>query len=455
MCLDKNRLNELPDNAMLKVKPELYHEWDFEKNGHLNIWEMTKSSGMKVWWNGKCGHSWDSVIASRSKGVGCPYCRGLKTEKKDSISVTHPHVSSEWNYEKNKNLTIHPSNIGRGSNKRVWWKCCKCDSEWDATIEKRCISNRGCPYCANLRVNSTNCLATKNPKLASEWHPTLNDKTPYDVPYGTNKKYWWKCKLGHEWESVLNSRNSGVGCPYCSGLKTWRGFNDMWTTNPELASLLANPEDGYKYSKSAIAKLEWKCSTCGYMTKKKVSEVNVSGICCINCHDGFSYPHKFMKNILSSINVEFESEVSYSWSDSKRYDFYIPSLNTIIETHGEQHYKETGRRRTLKEEQKNDEYKRRLAKENGISLYVELDCRVSDMEWIKNSVMNSELVNNLPLGDLDWRKIAIESEKSLVLEAWDMFKKGMKVVEVHRKLKVSNSTSHNYFKKGKELGLIN
>ena len=41
---------------------------------------------------------------------------------------------------------------------------------------------------------------------------------PHDVSYGSNKKRWWRCKDGHEWEAVVNSRTiAGNGCPRCSG----------------------------------------------------------------------------------------------------------------------------------------------------------------------------------------------------------------------------------------------
>lgn len=44
-----------------------------------------------------------------------------------------------------------------------------------------------------------NDLATVNPDLASEWHPTKNGLLlPSQVGAGTKRKVWWKCHLGHE-----------------------------------------------------------------------------------------------------------------------------------------------------------------------------------------------------------------------------------------------------------------
>lgn len=50
----------------------------------------------------------------------------------------------EWDYEKN---TLVPTEITMGSNKKIWWKCSKCEFEWQAVVNNR-INGRGCPKCA-------------------------------------------------------------------------------------------------------------------------------------------------------------------------------------------------------------------------------------------------------------------------------------------------------------------
>ena len=55
------------------------------------------------------------------------------------------------------------------------------------------------------------------PELVEEWHPTLNGTLkPEYVPFGSNKKIWWKCKNGHEWMDTCNHRKAGRGCPKCA-----------------------------------------------------------------------------------------------------------------------------------------------------------------------------------------------------------------------------------------------
>ncbi|WP_370037233.1 zinc-ribbon domain-containing protein [Nocardioides sp.] len=32
----------------------------------------------------------------------------------------------------------------------------------------------------------------------------------------SNRKAWWRCSAGHEWESTVNNRTHGQGCPECA-----------------------------------------------------------------------------------------------------------------------------------------------------------------------------------------------------------------------------------------------
>ncbi|SDM73852.1 Probable Zinc-ribbon domain-containing protein [Psychrobacillus sp. OK028] len=39
--------------------------------------------------------------------------------------------------------------------------------------------------------------------LLEEWHKTKNGRlTPRDIAPMSNKKVWWQCVKGHEWESI-------------------------------------------------------------------------------------------------------------------------------------------------------------------------------------------------------------------------------------------------------------
>ena len=184
------------------------------------------------------------------------------TEKEISILFSNPKIAKEWNYEKNGNL--RPEHFSANSHKKVWWKCPK-EHEWQSTIKDRNNGN-GCPYCSSkIILKGYNDLQTVNPILAKEWNYEKNDGlTPVDVMPNSNKKVWWKCPKGHEWQASIADRNRGRGCPYCIGKKVLKGYNDLQTVNPTLAK-----EWNYEKNKgitpkevmpNSHKKVWWKCS---------------------------------------------------------------------------------------------------------------------------------------------------------------------------------------------------
>ena len=159
---------------------------------------------------------------------------------KPPLSITHPNLVTEWDYNNNNALGIYPDKIRYGSNKKVWWLC-EHGHEWQVIIASRTntFHPRGCPVCAGQKVLvGFNDLATLNPNLALEWHPTKNGNlNPTQVTVSSNKKVWWLCEHGHEWQASINNRtNMQSGCPVCAGRKVLAGFNDLATLNPQIAS---------------------------------------------------------------------------------------------------------------------------------------------------------------------------------------------------------------------------
>lgn len=74
--------------------------------------------------------------------------------------------------------------------------------------------------------------------LLAEWHQTLNGElTPDKVAAKSNKKVWWQCDVGHEYQSTIENRVIiGRGCPYCTNQKVLVGYNDLATTMPDIAA---------------------------------------------------------------------------------------------------------------------------------------------------------------------------------------------------------------------------
>ena len=107
----------------------------------------------------------------------------IKSVKQNNFSIYHPELLKEWNYEKNNELK--PENFLIGSNKKVWWKCSKCHSEWQATINHR-VTGTGCPYCSGKIINETNeekkvKKVTKKGKKPKKSPKVKRKKKHYDI----------------------------------------------------------------------------------------------------------------------------------------------------------------------------------------------------------------------------------------------------------------------------------
>ena len=128
-----------------------------------------------------------------------------------NLAVLKPILAKEWHIEKNPGLT--PTEITPGSGKKVWWKC-KEGHEWEASIYSR-SKGSGCPFCSKRNNHEFTDLASEQ-SLVNDWHPTKNGTlNPQNVKPGYNRKIWWMCEYGHEWQATINHRLRDGGCPSC------------------------------------------------------------------------------------------------------------------------------------------------------------------------------------------------------------------------------------------------
>ena len=161
---------------------------------------------------------------NRTRGHCCPYCSGrICITGISDLATTNPELLDEWNYEKNDKIGLTPFNLGKGYDKKVYWKC-KMGHEWSASINNRVNHHSNCPYCSNRRIlKGYNDLATTNPELLEEWdyeRNLSNGFTPQNVSKSCSKKLFWKCKYGHHYETYVYNKRKGFGdCPYCRMLK--------------------------------------------------------------------------------------------------------------------------------------------------------------------------------------------------------------------------------------------
>ena len=260
-------------NDLASCAPQLASEWDYEKNGNLTPDSVTPHSNKKVWWKCKSGHSWQSVIASRTSGYGCPKCNTqtsfpeqalyyyIKKYFPDAINrfvnlgfeldIYIPSLKTAIEYD---GIAFHGNQNNREIRKN---KLCKENGitlirvrEESLLMYDNCVcimrSNRHNEIDLDMAITNTlkhlnvistevdtakdnvaileqykeaqiaNSFAKRFPEAAKEWHPTLNGNLkPENISYGSEQKVWWLCPYGHEYKTSPGIRSNGCGCPIC------------------------------------------------------------------------------------------------------------------------------------------------------------------------------------------------------------------------------------------------
>ena len=223
-------------DSLLAARPELAAQWHPEKNGSLTPEQVSPGSHTRAWWQCEKGHEWEATVKSRSEGGKCPICaRRQVLAGENDLATTHPQLAVQWHPTKNGSLL--PRDVMAGNRRKAWWQCPR-GHEWSASIAARASSGSGCPVCAGKTVlPGENDLASAFADIAAQWHAGKNGPlTPEMVTPYSNRKVWWRCEKGHEYEGQISARTTcGAGCPYCAGKKVLLGFNDLATRDPELA----------------------------------------------------------------------------------------------------------------------------------------------------------------------------------------------------------------------------
>jgi NAD-dependent SIR2 family protein deacetylase len=210
------------------------------------------------------------------------------------MSVTHPQLAKEL-------VGTDPSTVVAGTNKKLKWRCGKCNWEWEARGSNRSVKSTGCPVCAfRIVVPGKNDMATTHQHLVSE----LIGINPSSVVAGTGKKLQWKCKeCSHKWKATGYNRSQGRGCPACYGRVPILGVTDMATTHPILARELVGT-DPRKLIAGTGKKLLWRCGKCKHKWVA-TGATRVSGCGCPCCSNQVLVPGK---NDLATTRPDLASE---------------------------------------------------------------------------------------------------------------------------------------------------
>jgi DNA-directed RNA polymerase subunit RPC12/RpoP len=285
-CMGKKILIGFNDFASQNPK-NLVDEWHPTlNNGLLPTQIFKRSSSFKVWWLCSKGHDYESTPLTRAVGHACPYCSGLKILAGfNDLATAKPLIAAEWHPTKNGELK--PTQVGVGYKKRVWWLCER-GHAYDAPVADRLTKELDCHFCSGRRLlTGFNDLATINPTLTKEWHPTKNGElTPSDVKATESSKVWWLSPAcGHEWSGGVGARQIGQGCPICPGNQILVGDNDLATVNPTLAAEWHPTKNGILSPKDFTGKsgieVWWLNPNCGHEWPAQISSRANGGGCSV------------------------------------------------------------------------------------------------------------------------------------------------------------------------------
>lgn len=191
--------------------------------------------------------------------------------------------------------------------------------------------------------------------LKNEAHPVMNvsiDLTK--LTYGSQKKVWWVCAEGHEWETSVGSRViRKYNCPYCNGQKTIVGVNDLVSLSPDVAKDWHPTKNGSLLASMVMnkshKKVWWVCS------ERHEWEAAVSGR--TNSHSGCPfcsgrnkvvgvddvvtlYPfllkdlHPTLANVSDLVGKSSFSREKFWWVCSEGHSYQQSIMNHVSRNHG-------------------------------------------------------------------------------------------------------------------------
>lgn len=148
-------------------------------------------------------------------------------------------------------------------------------------------------------------LKDSHPELAEQ----LVDKSLLPtLSTGSDLSLEWECEFGHRWFAKPYNRTNArhpSGCPVCAGKSILIGFNDLATTDPDVAALLYDPDMATKVSRSSNRKMKWTCDK-GHVWTAPVSRLTFQGSRCPYCSGRYAEPGV---NDLATVRPDLAAEL--------------------------------------------------------------------------------------------------------------------------------------------------
>ena len=173
-------------------------------------------------------------------------------------------------------------------------------------------------------------LLKDNKELMKEYNYIKNKEVDLNsITLGMDKKIWWICNKGHEWDDSPGHRLMGRKCPICSNYRVLKGYNDLATTNPELAKEW-NYEKNYPLTPDQVVagsskKVWWICKN-GHEWEAAISSRSKGHGCpyCNNLKPLAGY------NDLATVNPQLAKEWNYERNGDLKPSNVLPGSQKMV-----------------------------------------------------------------------------------------------------------------------------
>lgn len=211
---------------------------DPDKNNDLDLDTITHGSRKKVYLRcSECGRRWEKAF---EKAILYPNCNCLRRKnklKKNSLSFLEWSKTTEqgkliYNYidfEANNKNGVDLNKISYGSNKKVYFKCQKCNNEW-YKVAQMARKIKGCPFCEvpssklSEGLNDLKSWCEKEETgigeyILEHWDYKKNSEQGIymnKIRYSSNQRVYTCCDKHGEYESYVTNLLKGRRCRKCN-----------------------------------------------------------------------------------------------------------------------------------------------------------------------------------------------------------------------------------------------
>jgi hypothetical protein len=198
-------------------------------------------------------------------------------------------------------------------------------------------TKRYCTFCSGKNKKSLEQYQEKSNFIHNGEYRILEN--PINVK---NKVKILHNKCGGIFEITMNNHiNHKQKCRLCG--TNSRKSNDYWLERSR--EIWGTDYTILDYIETVHHKVEILHNICGRKHKKNMNSFIHGERGCPFCTKDLKYSEKYITDYLTNKSIRFETEKTFDdlinpkTGRKLRYDFYLPDLNIIIETHGVQHYK--------------------------------------------------------------------------------------------------------------------